>query len=126
MLVGSPCSQTLILIILILESYLLDPGTPGVTPGTGLYVSTDQHLPVDELRTRPEVWPQTQFFLFTLSLSTRGRQLKKFLVSGCFSRDVSTPKVSTVLRQIFVHFATFSSTFVAFPRPSCYMYNLNK
>ena len=29
---------------------------------------------------------------------------------------------ATVLRHIFVHFATFSSTFAAFPRPSCCMY----
>ena len=32
----------------------------------------------------------------------------------------------TVLRQIFVHCDTFSSTFAAFPRPSCYIDNITK
>ena len=31
--------------------------------------------------------------------------------------------IRTVLRQIFVHCDTFSSTFAAFPRPSCYKAN---
>ena len=34
--------------------------------------------------------------------------------------------LSTVLRQIFVHCDTFSSTFAAFPRPSCCIYNITK
>ena len=42
------------------------------------------------------------------------------------SESITYKQTITVLRQIFVHFATFSSTFVAFLRPSCYMYNLNK
>ena len=33
---------------------------------------------------------------------------------------------TTVLRQIFVHCDTFSSTFAAFPRPSCYIDNITK
>ena len=64
-------------------SYLLDPGTPGVTPGTGLYVSTDQHLPVDELRTSGGVATNSIFPVY--SLSTRGRQLKSFWFQDIFT-----------------------------------------
>ena len=73
-------------------SYLLDPGTPGVTPGTGLYVSTDQHLPVDELRTSrgvatnsivpvclpiKDLMSEKEGFSLFISLSTWARQFKK-------------------------------------------------
>ena len=36
------------------------------------------------------------------------------------------PFLYSVLRQIFVHCDTFSSTFAAFPRPSCYIDNITK
>ena len=53
-------------------------------------------------------------------------------VTGKKSRSSHWPNfsfnslLSTVLRQIFVHCATFSSTFAAFPRPSCYIDNITK
>ena len=39
-------------------------------------------------------------------------------------KNLSQVNSSTVLRHIFVHLATFSSTFAAFPQPSCCMYSL--
>ena len=45
----------------------------------------------------------------------------------CFHYEfLKQTTLHTVLRQIFVHCDTFSSTFAAFPRPSCYIDNITK
>ena len=42
------------------------------------------------------------------------------------AKQLNSKYKHTVLRQIFVHCDVFSSTFAAFPRPSCYIDNITK